>query len=165
MATTSLIPSSFLANNVTVDNGTTIISGWVQGSQGRGTLDIIWGCALTEFLCTWTAIYLNIPHLNYSKTQKLLRKAKWMAWAIAGPEVVLFVALGQYASARRSVTRFARLGHSHWTLYYGFFADMGGIVFATWGQHAVPRQCASAGIFGSAPLSRVPTGLRRRHIG
>ena len=51
-----------------------------------------------------------------------------MAWGIAGPEVVFFVALGQYASARRSVTRFARLGYSNWTLSHGFFADMGGIL-------------------------------------
>lgn len=50
-----------------------------------------------------------------------------MLWAIVGPEIVLSVAIGQYASARRSVVRFKSLGHK-WTLRHGFFADMGGIL-------------------------------------
>lgn len=50
-----------------------------------------------------------------------------MFWAIVGPELVLSVAIGQYASARRSVVRFQNLGRT-WTLRHGFFADMGGML-------------------------------------
>ncbi|KAK6524501.1 hypothetical protein TWF281_011408 [Arthrobotrys megalospora] len=36
--------------------------------------------------------------------------------------------MGQYASARRSVKRFKKLGCEGWTLRHGFFADMGGFL-------------------------------------
>lgn len=51
-----------------------------------------------------------------------------MFWAIVGPEIVLSVAIGQYASARRSVKRFHEAGYTQWTLRHAFFADMGGIL-------------------------------------
>ena len=51
-----------------------------------------------------------------------------MFWAIVGPEFVLSFAIGQYASARRSVARFKKLGCPQWTLRHAFFADMGGIL-------------------------------------
>lgn len=53
-----------------------------------------------------------------------------MFWAVVGPELVLAVAIGQYASARRSVQRFRKLGieAETWTLRHGFFADMGGML-------------------------------------
>ncbi|KAH8643553.1 hypothetical protein IG631_01016 [Alternaria alternata] len=91
-------------------------------------MDIIWSSFLTIFLCTWTAVCLNIPHPNDSKRDIFIRKAKWMFWAIVGPEIVLAVAIGQYASARRSKKRFHRLGYKNWTIRHGFFADMGGIL-------------------------------------
>jgi len=82
--------------------------GWVTGSNDRGTLDIIWSSTLAIFLCTWTAICLNLPHPEDTKFDMFCRRAKWMFWAIVGPELVLSVAIGQYACARRSVKRFQR---------------------------------------------------------
>lgn len=112
----------------TARNSTVSITGWVSAPEGRGTLDIVWSSFLTIFLCTWTAVCLNIPHPDASKLKVLRTKAKWMLWAIIGPELVLAVAAGQFASARRSVKRFHGLGHKSWTLRHGFFADMGGIL-------------------------------------
>ncbi|CAN9110090.1 unnamed protein product [Alternaria alternata] len=113
-------------NAVTIVHST--VSGWVSTPDSRGTMDIIWSSFLTIFLCTWTAVCLNIPHPNDSKRDVFIRKAKWMFWAIVGPEIVLAVAIGQYASARRSKKRFHRLGYKNWTIRHGFFADMGGIL-------------------------------------
>lgn len=109
-------------------NTTTLVIGWVSGANTRGTVDILWGAFLTIFLCTWTAICLNIPHPEDTKLDILCRKAKWMFWAIVGPELVLAVAIGQYASARRSVSRFRSMGYTQWTLRHAFFADMGGVL-------------------------------------
>lgn len=123
----SVLPGADI-NNYTLPSTPITVLGWVSGPSGRGTIDIIWGSFLTIFLCTWTAVCLNLPHPDDTKLQVLLRKAKWMFWAIVGPELVLSVAIGQYASARRSVRRFRRLGYSQWTLRHAFFADMGGIL-------------------------------------
>lgn len=71
---------------------------------------------------------MNVPDRTDTKLQILLRRAKWMFWAIVGPELVLSVAIGQRASARRSVRRFKALGHPQWTIRHGFFADMGGVL-------------------------------------
>ncbi|KAH0562641.1 hypothetical protein GP486_002681 [Trichoglossum hirsutum] len=115
-------------NNATLGNLHASVIGWVSGPKGRGSVDIMWGSFLAIFLCTWTAVCLNIPHPKDSKFKILRRKTKWMIWAIIGPELVLSVAIGQYASARRSVKRFRKLGYPQWTLRHAFFADMGGII-------------------------------------
>ena len=51
-----------------------------------------------------------------------------MFCGILGPELVLAVAIGQWASACRSVKRFKTMGYPQWTIRHGFFADMGGIL-------------------------------------
>ncbi|KAI9658342.1 MAG: hypothetical protein M1821_002475 [Bathelium mastoideum] len=120
--------SGSTVNNATLGNASVSVVGWVSGPNSRGTIDIVWGSFLTIFLCTWTAVCLNIPHPKDKQLQILGRKAKWMFWAIVGPELVLSVAIGQYASARRSTKRFRKLNHPQWKLRHGFFADMGGIL-------------------------------------
>lgn len=102
-----------------------VATGWVSGRDRRGTMDIIWGSFLTFLLCTWTSVCLKIPHPKDSQLQLLGRKARWMFRAIVGPEPVLSVAIGQHASARRSVKRFHDRGHSQWTLRHALFAAMG----------------------------------------
>ena len=113
-------------NNIDLPDGPAIVQGWVSGPNSRGTIDIVWGSLLTIFLCTWTALCLNLPHPQDTKFTTLVRKSKWMFWGIIGPELVLSVAIGQYASARRSVRRFRSLGYADWTIRHAFFADMGG---------------------------------------
>ena len=123
----TILPGSDV-NNATLGNNHIIVVGWVNGPNGRGTMDIIWGSLLTIFLCTWTAICLNVPHPKDTSLNIFLRRTKWMFWGIIGPEIVLSVAIGQYASARRSVKRFKKLGCPQWTIRHAFFADMGGIL-------------------------------------
>ncbi|KIW27892.1 uncharacterized protein PV07_07590 [Cladophialophora immunda] len=123
----AVLPGSSV-NATTFSNVTALVIGWVSGPNSRGTIDIVWGSFFTIFLCTWTAVCLNIPHPQELPLQILRRKVKWMFWAIVGPELVLSVAIGQYASAQRSVKRFRHLGHPQWTLRNAFFADMGGIL-------------------------------------
>ena len=109
------------------NNGSTV--GWVSGPNTRGTMDIIWSSLLTVFLCTWTAVCLNLPNPKDSQFQIICRRVKWMFWAIISPELVLSVAIGQYASARRSVKRFRKLGmNDRWSVRHGFYADMGGML-------------------------------------
>ncbi|KAF3272477.1 hypothetical protein TWF970_009979 [Orbilia oligospora] len=117
--------------NGTSQNATTatvLVHGWVSGPDVRGSWDIIWSSFMAIFLCTWTAICLNIPHPKDRTLHILLRKTKWMFWAVIAPEIVLSIAMGQYASARRSVRRFKKLECEGWTIRHGFFADMGGFL-------------------------------------
>lgn len=104
--------------------------GWVAQPAGRGTLDVLWSCLFTNFLCSWAVLCLNVPPPGESYFAMARRKFLWMLCIIIGPEITLGLALGQYCSARRSVADFKRLEKSGWTLEHAFFADMGGIMLS-----------------------------------
>lgn len=102
--------------------------GWTSSPDGRGTLDIIWSCFLTVFLCGWTTICVNVPPLGATRMGNLWRKFLVFCEALAGPEFIVHTAIGQYISARLSVKEFCDAGYGGWTIQHGFFADMGGFV-------------------------------------
>lgn len=109
----------------------TLISGWVDQPNGRGTFDIIWSCLFTIFLCIWSVQCLNLPAQNENHWHVFKRKFKWALIAIFGPEFLMTFANGQWAAAKRSVHQFRQSGHKDWTLTHAFFAEMGGFVIET----------------------------------
>lgn len=112
----------------TAEGASLIIHGWISQPNGRGTVDIIWSCLFTIFLCSWSVLCLNVPAPKDNKWTLFRRKCYLAALGIVGPEFTLQVALGQWVSARRSVAEFRRSGFSEWTMTHAFFADMGGIL-------------------------------------
>lgn len=107
------------------------VQGWTSQTDGRGTIDIIWSCVFTIFLCAWSAECVNVSALSDSKYALLRRKFYLTILAIAGPEVTLGLAMGQWQSARASVKAFHKSGFSDWTMTQAFFADMGGFLLKT----------------------------------
>jgi hypothetical protein len=77
--------------------------GWVSGQNQRGTMDIIWSCVLTIFLCCWTSVCPNIPSLSDGRWDQFRDKFNLACIGILGPEFLLGIAAGQQASAHRSV--------------------------------------------------------------
>ncbi|KAL8901347.1 MAG: hypothetical protein Q9207_005242 [Kuettlingeria erythrocarpa] len=104
------------------------IIGWVSQPNDRGSIDIIWTCLFTIFVCTYTVLCLNVPSEDESNFDVIYRRVFWMAIAIIGPEFVLTYASGQWGTARESVRLFHGAGYEEWSLRHGFFADMGGFV-------------------------------------
>lgn len=107
------------------------ITGWVDQPNTRGTIDIIWTCVVTIFLCTWTVLCLNVPARSDSTRTVYWRRLRWMVSAIAGPEFVLGFAAGQYENALQAVAAFKNLDHvgqPQWTMRHAFFAEMGGFM-------------------------------------
>lgn len=102
------------------------IDGWNSQPNSRGTLDILWTCVITIFLCSYTILCPNCPSRNEGWWRTQLRKLLWMGIAISGPEFALTASAGQLASARDSVKSFRALGCSKWTYKHAFFANMGG---------------------------------------
>jgi hypothetical protein len=103
----------------------TLIHGWVDSPNQRGTIDIIWSCVITMFLCSWSALFLNISDKQDTRTY-LSTKLSWVAFTIFFPEMLASFAQVQYLSARHSVSEFKKLGYNQWSLTHAFFADMGG---------------------------------------
>jgi hypothetical protein len=129
--------------------------GWVYEPNGRGTFDILQSCLVTTFLCSWSALFLNVPAERKRSLAFVVHKARWMLFAVAFPEVLTGMAAEQWRSACQSVEDFSRLEKhwesasqlyqpseyisqvndnlcrlksSPWTMRHAFFADMGGLL-------------------------------------
>ena len=110
-----------------------LLEGWTPQPSGRGTIDIIWSCVFTIFLCSWSVLCLNVPAENDSWWEPLWRKLCFSGLGMLGPEFTLQTALGQWISAHRSVKEFEASSVLHkdwpeWTMKHAFFADMGGFI-------------------------------------
>lgn len=102
--------------------------GWTPQPNGRGTIDIIWSCVFTIFLCSWTVLCLNVPAETDAYWKINWRKFMLAGLCNLGPEFILQLALGQWISATRSKKQFHDAGFYSWTMNHAFFADMGGFV-------------------------------------
>jgi hypothetical protein len=71
-------------------NGTTTNPshvGWVaEPPHGRGTVSLLYSCLFTIYICTWSAVHLNVPADDDASWEIKLRKVKWMVVAILAPE-------------------------------------------------------------------------------
>jgi hypothetical protein len=105
-----------------------LVWGWVWNGNSRGTFDILSTCVFTTFLCTWTALHLNIPAPDESYHAGCFRKLRWMVQGLVGPEFVLYFAVGQRYEAKMSVEAFTKDGYDSWTMCHAFYANMGGFV-------------------------------------
>jgi hypothetical protein len=140
-------------SNFTTRADLDLAHGWVLQPDGRGTFDILYGCLITTFLCSWSALFLHIPAHCERPLAFVAHKLRWLVFALAFPEMITGMAAEQWRSACQSVEDFSRLGKrwesvSHfyqpseflsqvrenllrqqnapWTMRHAFFADMGG---------------------------------------
>ena len=101
--------------------------GWTSSPNGRGTMSIIWSCAVTTFLCCWSVLVINLQKPGSSRWSNIRRKLLLVGLTAVAPEIVFQIALGQWLSARDSTKLFHASGYSQWTLRHSFFVDMGGM--------------------------------------
>lgn len=101
--------------------------GWVRSPSVRGTLDIIWSCAITIILCSWSVLFLNVV-AKREVFPSLKTKLRWMVFTIFFPEALVAFAQKQWISAHQSVSDFSDLGYPEWSLEHAYFADMGGFM-------------------------------------
>ncbi|QGA14500.1 hypothetical protein EYB26_002154 [Talaromyces marneffei] len=109
----------------------TSLDRWVSEPDGRGTWSILSTCLLTISLCCWSSVYPNIPSRSDGEFRQFLYKFYLLSIGILGPEILLFIALGQWTSARAAVKKFHAAGYTNWTKTHAFFADMGGFLLDT----------------------------------
>jgi hypothetical protein len=111
--------------------------GYVSDPNGRGTASLVINCFVTMLLCVWSALHLNVPSRSQTTLQKFWLNVRWIATGIWAPELVVFVAWRQWASARilQGIVKAAtadpdsstgRPRRLKWTLAHGFFASTGG---------------------------------------
>lgn len=84
----------------TVPKNSTETVGFVQETKERDTVSLILSCVLTLGLCVYSALHLNVPPKYETYAGAILRQTKWCLIALLAPEVVLYAAWKQWASAR-----------------------------------------------------------------
>lgn len=75
-----------MASNTTTSHEPFV--GWVTGPDQRGTLNLVWSCAVTVFACTWSVLHLNVPGQKDARNTKFIRKFKWMIINLLFPEFI-----------------------------------------------------------------------------
>jgi hypothetical protein len=80
--------------------------GWKSESLNeRGTLSLLYSCVSTIWVCSWSAVHLNVPADNDSDSAICLRKIKWMGQTILAPEFVVTFSWHDRREARDLVKR------------------------------------------------------------
>lgn len=102
--------------------------GWTSQPRTRGTIDILWECLFTMFLCSWAILCMNVPPQGERTIYRWRRKFYLTCLTLLAPEWTLQVAVGQWLHARRSVRKFKAADIGWWTMKHGFFANMGGFM-------------------------------------
>jgi hypothetical protein len=74
--------------------------GYVSEPNVRGTTSLLLSCVLTLVLCVWSALHLNVPQQDASPLQCFLCNVRWIITGVYAPELVVFTAWRQWASAR-----------------------------------------------------------------
>ena len=75
--------------------------GWVSGPDSRGTMGLLWSCLFTIFICTWSALHIDIPARDDSNWKRFRLKFTYMAVAIVAPEYVTGVTVGDWLAVRK----------------------------------------------------------------
>ena len=102
-----------------------LVHGWVPEPHGRGTYSILWSCLATIFLCTWSALHLDIPN-RHGRWFLLFRKVRWMFIALIMPEFIAARSAIAFLMARNLLKYLAEHEYSGWTMTYAQFAFAGG---------------------------------------
>ncbi|USP76876.1 hypothetical protein yc1106_04150 [Curvularia clavata] len=128
---------------------TTDTVGFVREDNQRDTISLLISCFATLGLCVYSAVHLNVPRKSDKNYQVLIRELQWCVVGLFAPELILYTAWRQLASARQlciemedirreassnetndknvAVTEAHVQDHfNKWTVTHGFYASMGG---------------------------------------
>jgi hypothetical protein len=96
ICTAAAAPVNNSANSTQSDD----FVGYVSEPNVRGTTSLLISCVLTLALCVWSALHLNVPQYDASRLEMLLCNVRWIITGVYAPELVVFTAWRQWASAR-----------------------------------------------------------------
>ena len=121
MKTATILIASALWHGRADARDETILHGWQGDPNGRGTWTILWSCLATIFICTWSALHLDVPK-RHEWWYLMLRKLGWMCIAATAPEVVLLYAAENFFLAQKLSRHLKDQDRSEWTLTHMQFA-------------------------------------------
>ena len=58
----------------------TIVHGWVEEPERRGTMSLIYSCLATVILCTWSVLHVDVPKHHGRWYVSLLFVVQWRSY-------------------------------------------------------------------------------------
>ncbi|KAF7446311.1 hypothetical protein A1F94_007661 [Pyrenophora tritici-repentis] len=95
----AFVSSVFVMGTGTVNTTDTI--GFVEEDNQRDTISLLISCFATLGLCVYSAVHLNVPRKAEGSYRTLLREFQWCVLGLFAPELILYTAWRQLASARQ----------------------------------------------------------------
>ncbi|KAF2819771.1 hypothetical protein CC86DRAFT_362044 [Ophiobolus disseminans] len=115
------------AKDPTIDGDPDGKQGWYSAPNYRSTLDIIWPCLLTVFLCCWTAIHPDIPPPSSTWQQRYLDRTACLFLGAVAPEIFVHFAFRERFMAKKDYESMVSvLGRESCSMTHAFYAGMGG---------------------------------------
>ena len=105
--------------------------GWRDSPDGRGTIDIIWACLFTLFICCWSVIHMDIVHGDPGKFEvwwkRPVGKTLCVLVVVLAPEALVVHAWESSRKAARDARKVREMKpNSNWTERHAHYAEMGG---------------------------------------
>ncbi|TFK62269.1 hypothetical protein BDN72DRAFT_964656 [Pluteus cervinus] len=98
-----------------------------SGADLRNLGDVVWSCLITTGACVYQAIHPDVPKVGCNRLMKWGDRLTRTMWALAMPELVIFLAIKQRFGAKIAAMRFNELVLGlGWEETQGHFAQMGG---------------------------------------
>jgi hypothetical protein len=94
-----VIIGSVSAVGTAVDTSNTV--GFVREDNQRDTISLLISCFATLGLCVYSAVHLNVPRKAERNYWTLFRELQWCILGLFAPELILYTAWRQLASARQ----------------------------------------------------------------
>ena len=95
----------FLVQKVAAIGGNKVnitdVVGFVQEDNQRDTISLLISCFANLALCVYTAVHLNVPRNAEGYFKGLFREIQWCILGLFAPELILYAAWRQLASARQ----------------------------------------------------------------
>ncbi|KAF1848523.1 uncharacterized protein K460DRAFT_238274, partial [Cucurbitaria berberidis CBS 394.84] len=103
--------------------------GWYSAPNYRSTLEVLWLCLLTVFLCCWSAFHPDISQPNSTWVQQYIDRTVGLLIGVIYPEVFLYMAFFERLDARSTMQISSDVLDERWTVTHAFYANMGGFAY------------------------------------
>ncbi|TFY66562.1 hypothetical protein EVG20_g4532 [Dentipellis fragilis] len=105
--------------------------GFVPGPTSRGTINILWSCVSTLFICIWTSVHPDIRfHFDMTPKNLTMQKLFLAISMLLMPEMMLVRVVTEHIEARWIARQFnSQFPAGSWTLADAYYVTMNGYVF------------------------------------
>lgn len=98
----TFISSAYSVSAISTGNfNATNTVGFVKEDNQRDTISLLISCFATLGLCVYSAVHLNVPRKAEGNCRILLRELQWCILGLFAPELMVYTAWRQLASARQ----------------------------------------------------------------